>query len=338
MNKIRLTDKETKQILKDLAYLNKQLKTLEKDPSSHREEIRKTAIKIQRINENLLEAYQPVINGLILQVKKSWGWIDEYNNTQYPIGFSRPEIESEAKIAFGKFVEKFDPADSKNFRQSVFTFMLSECKKGLAKTNLKIEEPNGILKYLECLQKLSHIRKQEEFNLKRFVSINEVCDRFGIDVDIVKAMMRLCDSIGEYDSLMQTNSQTGKEYLVTDTVEYSDHLNDQDDDLEYESEVTRAKWHKIGHWMQKSCKPREQAVVVLTTGNAELYSICIDELARNNPAIKSRITEIEGELLQNVTDEGLVDSLKGFFARRAEFWAKPFDALQTLLGLDNFKN
>ena len=96
---------------------------------------------------------------------------------------------------------------------------------------------------------------------------------------------------------------------------------------------------KLAQFSKEYCTDYQREAFTLTSGIPELYEISIDEVARDQPAIQKKNKEIENELLENVTDEGLLASLRGFFARRAEFMQNHFqDLLKRLLGRDFFKN
>jgi hypothetical protein len=282
-------------------------------------------MEISRLNEQLYDLHGSTIGGAIKKAIKHWGYKTESGKKLPPPNIPPSDFRNEAWYAFGKFVrEKFDPKKHTNFTRKAWSVVFKHLKELIGADGMKTSLPGSLCWGLECLQKLSNIRKQEEYKQKRFVSIEEVIKNLNISKAHVKALMGLRYG---FDPLIRTNSDN-EDYLITDTNGH--HSPDTPD---YESEVTKAKFEQLGEIGKKYCTEMERGVNTLISGRGELYVICIDEIAKNHPAIRKRIGEIEDEILEDITDDGLLETLRGFFAQRVKYSWKPFPSLLKRMGI-----
>jgi hypothetical protein len=288
-------------------------------------QIRKMKMEISRLNEELYDLHGSTIGGAIKRAVTYWGYVSESGRKLPPPNIPADDFRNEAWFAFGKFVrEKYDPKKHKKFTHKVWSVVFKHLKELIGEDGMKTSLPGSLCWGLECLQKLSNIRKQESYKQKRYVSIEEICEKLNITKAHVKSLMSL--RYGFYP-LIKTNSEN-EDYLITDL-----HGHYSPDSPDYESEITKAKFEQIGEIQKKHCTEMERGVNTLIHGRSELYVICIDEIAKNHPAIRKRISEIEDEILEDITDDGLLETLKGFFAQRVKYSWKPFPSLLKRMGI-----
>lgn len=291
----------------------------------HCKEIRKMKMEISRLNEELYNLHGQTIGGAIKKAVTHWGYVSKSGCKLPPPNIPADDFRNEAWYAFGKFVkEKYDPKKHTSFSKTAWSVVFKHLKELIGEDGMKTSQPGSLCWGLECLQKLSNIRKQESYKQNRYVSIEEVCEKLNISKTHVKSLMSLRYG---FDPLIRTNGEN-EDYLITDL-----HGHYSPDSPDYESEITKAKFEQIGEIQKKHCTEMERGVYTLINGRSELYVVCIDEIAKNHPAIQKRIREIEDEILEDITDDGLLETLRGFFAQRVKYSWKPFPSLLKRMGI-----
>ncbi|BAQ84592.1 RNA polymerase sigma-factor [uncultured Mediterranean phage uvMED] len=330
----KLSDKEIRTLLAEMREIDEEASVLREKAEALKvelkynqeleREIRWLESKSQRIKAELIDAHFDLINGCVGEIIKKHGMKQPNMNgiivPVAPRGFEEEDLKSEGLIAFQHFLKNFDISKDSKFRDTAYWVIEKHVLKSIGRSSVQSGER---LWAYECLQKLVHVRRQEEKKLGREVNFKHVCAKLNIPYEFAQGLLGVCII-------------TEPLFVENDNGDYicKADFNPEEDDYDSSAEQMEI----IERTVPKVCKDREGEVLALSTGSPGLHAVYLDEFTDNFPEVKKRIKEIEEDILSNITDEGLVQSAKNFFRLRSKAvlaGRKPSPELLKKMGLKN---
>jgi len=333
-NEKDLSDESVRKLISELQSINKEINAIEEVISKEKQnltydggkdfELSKLKIKAERINTDIINGHRQLIGKLVNQATKNFGKHNDKGKKVAPFEYAKEDLEQEAWKEFQSVLNRFDLSKESNFSNTAGFAIKCYLKRLFGYAGMKTENGDGIWAE-QCLQKLVIVRQNESIIQGRQVELEEVCQFLDIPIKILNGLMTICHRV---ESIYAEGK--GLDFVKTDFYEDGQ----MEDTTRYDYE--RREQYK---WFTKEAKKhvssKEMNVIASSYAQGDFYGITIDSLAKEFPVIKKRIEEIEDQILENQTDEGLVDSIKDFFLLRSMQAEEPCPDLLKRLGIHN---